>query len=300
MKTYSSHFYAATSYLNGGNEAMGNATHLIENPNTHFLPMVPAPVELVGAWTGSNCGLNDPRPVEAELEMAENGVNIWYFEDEETGELLPQTGDGFEVIVGYQCIDVGRGYWWGKVSYSDVLWCNLFQVEEIDSDEHTLVLSYTNLAYGGQGVGALSEGACPTDLTSLEPSMKPLQASFTRRILKENFPDLTCNVPAGSKGRVQPSHNSQFPADTPIPDPFRAETLTSVDVKRIRTAVTTKVAHTRLPIMSETTCRIETLDETQDENLDEETDGLAFSAGTLSNIHGFAFAAALASSLFLL
>lgn len=291
MTYYSSHFYAATAYLNA-------EAPLITNTTIASLPMVPAPVELVGAWEGSNCGLNDPGPVDAELEMAENGVNIWYFAEEETGELLPQTGESFEVIVGYQCIDVGRGYWWGKVPYSDVLWCNLFQVEEVSSDEFTTVLSYTNLAYGGQGVGALATGACPTDLTSLEPSMKPLQASFTKRILTENIPEMTCNVPMGAKERVQPSHNSQFPHETPIPDPFHTESLTSADVKRIRSAAnvaekevptTSRVAENRLPIMSQTTCRIEALDEATEE--------MAFSAGSRSNIDGFAIAAVLVSAL---
>ena len=216
MVYYSSHLAATAAHLNAQAPTITNTT-------VASLPMVPAPVELVGAWEGSNCGLNDPEPVRAELEMAENGANIWYFADEETGELLPQTGDGFEIIVGYQCVDVGRGYWWGKVPYSDVLWCNLFQVEELESDDYTTVLSYTNLAYGGQGVGALATGACPTDLTSLEPSMKPLQASFTKRILTENIPEMTCNVSAGSTDRVQPSHNSQFPPETPIPDPFHTK-----------------------------------------------------------------------------
>ena len=265
--------YAAAAYFSEG----------LERPDITSFSMIPAPIELVGSWTGSNCGLNDPEPVVVELEMAENGVNIWYFADDETGELLPQTGDSFEFIVGYQCIDVGKGYWWGKVPYSDVLWCNLFQVEEVGSDEFTTVLSYTNLAYGGQGVGAIAEGACPTDLASLETSMKPLQASFRKRILTENFPDMTCNVPAGAKYSIQPSHNSQFPAATSIPDPFHTDSLTkSGDVKRLRTAITTaekenlvasQATEISLPIMSQTTCRIDTFDEV----IDEVTDEMAFS-----------------------
>lgn len=277
------------------------------DPNEISFPMVPAPAELVGAWEGSNCGLNDPGPVKAELQIAENGVNIWYFEDQQTGELLPQTGDSFEFMVGYQCVDIGRGYWWGKVDYSDVLWCNLFQVEEVESDEYTTVLSYTNLAYGGEGVGALSEGACPMDLTSLDPSMNPLQASFRRRIFTENLPDITCNVPADSKDVVQPSYNSQFPDNTTIPDPFRVESLTtSMNVKRIRTAVSLDVTETRLPVINESACSIkptfvlggvEEDNEAAKEHEDQEDELVVASrAGTvLSDLRGLTFAAAISS-----
>lgn len=243
---------------------------ITENPNSDSVPMIDAPLELVGAWEGSNCGLNDPEPVPAQLQMAENGVNIWSFADAETGVLMPQTGDGYEVIVGYQCIDVGRGYWWGQVPYSDVLWCNLFQVEEEDSPDGKVV-RYTNLAYGGQGVGALAQGACPTTLalpTSESASLKPLQATFVRRLAESSSLARTCNVPAGSTDRVQPSHNSQFPAGEALPNPFattdtttsntsalRARYRTSGLVNPLAEAYSLPTIPTGLPVLNERTCR---------------------------------------------
>lgn len=143
-------------------EATSSCVISQNNPNgEESMPTVSAPLELVGFWEGSNCGLNDPESVPATLKLDQDGVNIWSFADKETGILLPQTGDhGVEAMVGWQCIDVGKGYWWGRVPYSDVLWCNLFQVKQVVHDATTndgdalILVSYTNLAYGGQGVGA--------------------------------------------------------------------------------------------------------------------------------------------------
>lgn len=251
------------------NPFLENPASFMENPNSDTIPMVPAPVELTGLWTGTNCGINDTEPVLAELQMAENGVNVWSFEDKETGQLLRQTGEGVETIIGFQCIDVGRGYWWGMVPYSDVLWCNLFQVEELSSDDHTTLVSYINLAYGGEGVGALSAGECPTNLASPDPSLNYLQASFTKRIVKsdESIP-MTCDVPAGSTDRVQPSLYSQFPAGAPIPNPFKIKPTPSVS--NLRTAnlaseegipAANQARELSLPIMSETTCKMGVVDE---------------------------------------
>jgi len=273
MALLTNHHYAAIAYINNMDAQAAAASPLLssytENPNSDT-PMVPAPKELVGMWKGGNCGLNDPEPVVAELEMADNGANIWSFTDTQTGELMPQTGDGIEVIVGWQCIDVGKGYWWGQVPYSDVLWCNLFQVQPLEPEDNSngsmTKVSYVNLAYGGQGVGALAEGACPTDLGSLESSMKPLQASFVREIDITDL-SMTCNVPAGSD-QVQPSYNSQFPADIPIPNPFRV--VPQKTVKTLRNANT--VTKILLPIMSETTCRTDIFGEapsTSTNSLDE-------------------------------
>jgi hypothetical protein len=263
------------------------------NPNSDTIPMVSAPRELVGSWQGSNCGLNDPQPVVAGLEMAENGANVWSFADADTGTLLPQTGDGIEVVVGWQCIDVGKGYWWGQVPYSDVLWCNLFQVEEVESDDdddETTLVSYINLAYGGQGVGALSEGACPTNLSDLETLMKPLQASFTKRVDAFEVLAMTCDVPAGSPDREQPSFNSQFPGGAAVPNPFGGSSkpvTRSLAFQMVRNKDTT-VEKRALPVMSETTCRI-------NDSLDGEA--LAASSAKTYGIDRFANAAVLASVL---
>jgi len=271
----------------GAKKTMGAAPSLssyTENPNSDSIPMVPAPLELIGSWKGSNCGLNDPELVVAELEMEENGVNVWSFADKDTGILMPQTGEGVEVIVGWQCIDVGKGYWWGQVPYSDVMWCNLFQVEEVNSDDtpkdnNTTFVSYVNLAYGGQGVGALAEGACPTSLTTLEPSTKPLQASFTKKIeATDNF-SMTCNVPAGSKDRVQPSQNSQFPSGVAVPNPFSAD-----PIKKARSY--TSATNYELPVISKTTCQAKV------------DDKLADSAAARSSINDFIISAEVASFFF--
>ncbi len=270
-----------------------NTNDFLKNPNSDTVPMVPAPIELTGAWTGTNCGMNDTEPVLAELEMAQNGVNVWSFEDKETGQLLRQTGEGVEVIVGFQCVDVGRGYWWGMVPYSDVLWCNLFQVEEVSSNDHTTLVSYINLAYGaGEGVGAVSTGECPTNLMSPDPSINHLQASFTKRIVKSSETiALTCNVPAGSADRVQPSHNSQFPSGAPIPNPFTMNS-TSTSTSRLRAvnASTGEIIPARnqdmvmsLPIMSQTTCKM---------GVDE--DELTKNTSAAFNIGGFTIAATMA------
>lgn len=286
MKFY---FYIVVALAaSGGKSTMGAPaaplSSYTENPNSGSIPMVPAPMELVGSWKGSNCGLNDPEPVVAKLEMAENGVNVWSFADKDTGILMSQTGDGVEVIVGWQCIDVGKGYWWGQVPYSDVLWCNLFQVEEVNSedasnDNNTTLVSYVNLAYGGQGVGALAEGACPTSLATLEPSAKPLQASFTKPMdATDNF-SMTCNVPAGSKDRVQPSYNSQFPSGAPIPNPFSDD-----PVKKTRSYIS--ATNYELPVISEITCRARV------------DDSVADSAAARSSINDFIVATEVASFFF--
>jgi len=253
-----------------------------ENPNSNSIPMVPAPMELVGLWNGSNCGLDDPEPVNAELEMAENGVNIWYFADSETSTLVPQTGAGVEVIVGYQCIDIGKGYWWGQVPYNDVLWCNLFQVEEVDSgSDNTKLVSYTNLAYGGQGVGAMALGACPTSLTTLETSMKPLQASFMKKMDDMEEFAMTCNVPAGSKDQVQPSLNSQFSSGVIIPNPFDTDAIKHVKTQR---SYEITVNYT-LPVMIPTTCQSKV----------KVIDGAPASGAARSGSHIFSIIAAMAS-----
>ena len=232
-----------------------------KNPNSDYIPMIPAPKELVGSWKGSNCGMDDPSPVVAELELADNGANIWSFANPNTGQLESQTGDGIEVIVGYQCIDVGKGYWWGQVPYSDVLWCNLFQVQEMDDTPKGEMkqVSYINLAYGGQGVGAPAMDACPTSLTKLDKVQKPLQASFVRAIEASSL-EFTCNVPAGSD-RVQPSHNSQFPPGQPIPNPFEdAATAKSLFNRRIVLNPSAEGGDNdflpTLPVLNEATCRV--------------------------------------------
>ncbi len=277
-----------------------NPNAFLENPNSDTVPMVPAPIELTGLWTGSNCGTNDTEPVLAQLQMAENGVNVWSFENKETGELLVQTGEGVETMVGYQCIDVGRGYWWGMVPYSDVLWCNLFQVEEVSSDENTILVSYHNLAYGGEGVGALSAGACPTHLASGDLSVNHVQASFTKRILKSDALAMTCNVPAGTPGRRQPSHNSQFLHGTPIPNPFIITPSEIMSMPKLRAAAIAtdgyalrEIKELSLPILSETTCEMGNVEEAVENEL--EVDLL--SASATSNIGGLALVATMTSLL---
>jgi len=87
------------------------------NPNSDAVPMVSPPREVRGLkWDGSNCGIDDPEPQVAQLEMHENGTNVWIFDGQR------QTGDQYEAVVGWHCIDVGRGYWWGMVPYSNVTW----------------------------------------------------------------------------------------------------------------------------------------------------------------------------------
>lgn len=274
------------------NSYLENPSSYWENPNSESIPMVPAPIELTGVWTGTNCVQDSNEPVLAELQMAENGANLWSFEDKETGQLVRQTGrGGVETMVGFQCIDVGRGYWWGMVPDSDILWCNLFQVQEISSDEHTTVVSYINLAHG-------DEGECPTHLASPEPDIVQLQSSFTKRVLTSSKSlAMTCNVPAGSTDRVQPSHNSQFPHGQAIPNPFIV-TPTAPNVARLRAAnlvseerlPENQATELSLPIMSETTCQFGVVDE---EPIDEEF----VSVSGASNIGGFAIAATMTAVL---
>merc|ERR1712048_243876 len=125
----------------------------------------------------------------------------------------------------------------------------------------------------------------------------------------------TCNVPAGNEEYAQPSHNSQFPLFETLPDPFNSKA--SKPMKQLRSAPVTeeeesKVTEKSLPVMSLSTCRIETLDEdTNDLDevnneinneindelnvLDEVTDEKAFSSGSQSN--RFAIAVVMTSVL---
>jgi len=190
-------------------------------------------LELVGMWEGSNCGINDAKPQLAQLEMYPNGTNAWIFDG------VRQTGLGYEAVVGWQCIGVGRGYWWGMVRYSNVTWCNLFQVSQ---DEETGDVGYINYAYGGEGVGALSQGSCPVDLATDAGDLSPLQASFVRVTgppsngLTNNETAavmMTCNVPAGGE-QLQPSCNPQFGGNYTAggvgPDPFESgDSLPAID-----------------------------------------------------------------------
>lgn len=92
MRILSSYFYAATTYLIGEQEEMDNpstAKTKSPNPDAHFLAAIRRPVGLAGARTRSSCNLGDDKPEDEDLEMAEHGFNTWYFEDEETGELVP-------------------------------------------------------------------------------------------------------------------------------------------------------------------------------------------------------------------
>lgn len=193
--------------------ANGNDCVEYKNPNSNEIPMVSPPLELTGSWIGSNCGLGDAAPTAARLEMQTNGSNVWFFDG------LPQTGDGVEAVIGWHCIDVGVGYWWGKVNGSDVLWCNLFQVAQQDGQ-----LIYINYAYGDEGVGALSTGACPTNLDLVE-SQKPLQASFAQELSSSNV-EFVCNVPAGQD---QPSCNSRYTNDK-VPNPFSSDSPSSLPI----------------------------------------------------------------------
>jgi len=216
------------------------------NPPTVVSP----PNELAGKWEGSHCEMNGPEPAVVELEMTRSGFNTWSFKDEETGDLIPQVGDNGEVIVGYQCVDVGKGYWWGQIPSSDVLWCNLFQVDTVnDEDNGTTLVTYHNLAM-------LAKGACLTDLTMLNPSMKLMQAHFTKQVdtvdLALPARAFTCDVPAGSTDKVQPSSNSQFPSSVPVPNPFDASPIQRF--KSLRNFAST-IAVNSLPVLCEHTCK---------------------------------------------
>lgn len=172
------------------------------------MPMVSPPLEVVGTWKGSNCGIDDPSPTPAQLEMYPNGTNLWIFD----GEI--QTGSGVEAVVGWHCIDVGVGYWWGMVPYDDVLWCNLFQVTRNEAGEDV----YINYALGGEGIGAQTLGSCPEDVLpeATNTGFQPLQASFSKLPSAVNAVQMTCRVPAG---QPQPSCNSLF-TDDAVPNPF--------------------------------------------------------------------------------
>ncbi len=84
----SSYFNAATAYLNGGQEAIRNPPSTNETTSRN-LPTVEAPIELAGARAQSKYNFEVLEPKDDDLEMAEHGFNTWYFEDEETGELIP-------------------------------------------------------------------------------------------------------------------------------------------------------------------------------------------------------------------
>lgn len=94
IQMLSSYIYAATAYLNGGQaEAMGkppsNDERTSRNSDAHFLPTVLASIKLAGVRRERTHTFGDVEPKDEDLEMAENGFNTWYFEDEETGELIP-------------------------------------------------------------------------------------------------------------------------------------------------------------------------------------------------------------------
>ena len=94
IQMFSSYIYAATAYLNGGlADAMGkppsNDERTSRNSDAHFLPTVLAPIKLAGARRERKHNFGDAEPKDEDFEMAEHGFNTWYFEDEETGELIP-------------------------------------------------------------------------------------------------------------------------------------------------------------------------------------------------------------------
>ena len=158
----------------------------------------------------------------ANLTMENDGTNVWYFDGQ------PQTGIGVEAVIGWQCVDVGKGYWWGMVPNSNVAWCNVFQVTNITVGDNTPALEYINWSYGGEGVGAISTGECPVTF-STEKDLKPLQASFTRTVSAAAVA-FTCSVPAGSSTK-QPSCKSQF-EDGSVPNPFQSgESLPIIDAE---------------------------------------------------------------------
>jgi len=260
--SYSLSTIVSASVIYGGQEqhqAMGSSPTPLYYYGLNPPTVVSPPNELAGKWEGSHCEMDDPEPAVAELEMTRSGFNTWSFQDAETGDLMPQVGDNGEVIVGYQCVDVGKGYWWGQIPSSDILWCNLFQVDTVDDEDNgTTLMTFHNLAYGGQGAGMLAKGACPTDLTvtMLDPSMKPMQAHFTKQVdtvdLTLPARAFTCDVPAGSTDKVQPSSNSQFPSSGPVPNPFDASPIKSV--KSLENFAST-IAGKSLPVLCEHTCK---------------------------------------------
>lgn len=184
--------------------------------------MVSPPVELTGQWQGASCELDTVPPATAALSMDSNGTNIWYIDGRS------QTGDGVETVVGWHCLDVGMGYWWGSINNSDTLWCNLWQVTAPINNNETI---YINFSYGNQGVEVRPTGVCPdpSNLT-LTPSSKPLQATFR---LQASMPfNMTCNVPATMSNATQPYCNS-FLNVTPL----------------------TATNQPLLPVMNQETCR---------------------------------------------
>ena len=188
-------------------------------------------LELAGSWNGTNCGVDDEAPTPARLEMQPDGFNIWYFND------IPQAGDGVEAVVGWHCIGVGIGYWWGQVANSNVTWCNLFQYSHssILGDGNIEEDVYINWAYGGEGQFAEPKGFCPTHLDT-NPDLLPLQATFVRApssngdlspVAKSSSNSVmsSCNVPASRPIEEQPRCHSLFVAHgLPIPDPFGTRT----------------------------------------------------------------------------
>eukprot|EP00523_Entomoneis_sp_CCMP467_P004870 CAMPEP_0168756638 /NCGR_PEP_ID=MMETSP0724-20121128/20724_1 /TAXON_ID=265536 /ORGANISM="Amphiprora sp., Strain CCMP467" /LENGTH=270 /DNA_ID=CAMNT_0008805363 /DNA_START=64 /DNA_END=876 /DNA_ORIENTATION=- len=201
-----------------------------DNPNSAVIPMVGPPVELVGIWNGSNCGLNDGAPVKADLTMDANGTNIWYFDG------IPQTGSGVEAVVGWNCLPDGPpgvGYWWGQTQESDQYWCNLFQVTyDADSRQAT----YINYAFGGEGQFANAVGSCPTGLENIPANA--LQATFSRQLGETEAMEFTCQASVSSMEAL--SCQSQFEANNEtIPNPLE----------------TSDGATLSLPIMDDTTCK---------------------------------------------
>lgn len=140
--------------------------------------------------------------------MNASGVNVWYFDG------LAQTGEGVEAVIGWQCVDIGRGYWWGLTPHSNVPWCNIFQVSQDGNGD----ITYINWSYGEEGVFAVALGLCPTNF-STDPDLQPLQASFRRVLPGDGSTTLamTCTVPASSL-EEQPACHSQFSG--PPPNPF--------------------------------------------------------------------------------
>merc|ERR1719343_840455 len=90
---------------------------------------------------------------------------------------------------------------------------------------------------------------------------------------------MTCNVPAGSKDRVQPSYNSKFPSDVAIPNPLDSDRMKESKLVRAKRPVPERK---RLPVIDELTCQ------TKSKEAHPMTTTVTVNSSTSSEIHGMA------------
>jgi hypothetical protein len=178
-----------------------------DNPNNASVPMVTPPTEILGVWSGnggkSMCG--DGKAIQSNLTMDKSGKMSWFLDE------TPYPAEGFERLIGWQCVDVGRGFWWGSLPDGSYPWCNAFQYSHSEEDGTEV---YWNFAYGGKS-NKLVAGACPTDFSTVtEAQVDTIFQVHWKRAVPRSPSSMSCNVPSNSK-IAQPSCGTVMPVGNP-------------------------------------------------------------------------------------